>query len=210
MYFERLNSWKQLILSSHWASHQEHQAPGEGVYSLPIVWGHSRPHSKPKFTAVKTGGPTWSQYADSCHLPASGWGPAHRDPTWSRSLGSLSLMSSSVEVMETTALLQPRGGGTSKSLMGFNRPWNCWQEEGHFHMADWTVILAQTGTSPNCDVPTREQQCQVFSSYWATKPEFKPRLSKSCHSFAGAVGSCLFPFSSHTQHLKSHDSQPLG
>lgn len=70
-------------------------------------------------------------------------------------------MSSSVEVMETS-LLQPRGGGTSKSLMGFNRPWNCWQEKRNFFMADWTVISAQTGTSPNCDVLTRAAMPSFF------------------------------------------------
>lgn len=134
---------------------------GEGVYSFPITCGHSRPHSKPKFTAVKTGGPTWSQYADSWHLPSLRVSSCSQGPN----LEPLSWQHKPHE-------LQCRGHGDNppaaqrrrdlKIFDVFNRPWNCWQEERHFYMADWTVILAQTGTSPNCDVPTRAAMPSFF------------------------------------------------
>lgn len=159
--------WKADLLKITYLYFTHSQPPGQQG-SKGRGCNHSTSHvatpdltPSPSFTAVTPGGPTRSLHADSWHLPGPRVSTCSRGPNFELLTWQHQTISSSVKAREAI-LLQPRGGGTSKSLMGFNRPWNCWQEERHFYMADWTVILAQTGTFPNCDVLTRAAMPSFF------------------------------------------------
>lgn len=182
---------------------------GEGVYSLPITCGHSRPHSKPKFTAVKTGGPTWSQYADSWHLPSLRVSTCSQGPN----LEPLSWQHKPHE-------LQCRGHGDNppaaqrrrdlKIFDGFQQTMKLLAGREAFLYGWLNSYFSSDWDLPKLWCTNESSNAKFFLLTEQRSHNPNPGCWSPATLFVGAVGSCLFPFSSHTLHLKSHDSQPLG